>query len=139
MAFIRPGVGLMKKLCQCVVFLLFVGLTCLAARANALEAQPLLEQVKIDVANLGTVEKSHATIVLNSGKKVSGYICDVTFDKFVIRDSNTGQKTTIPYAHVVRIERKRIHPPARGLAIGAMAGAGAIAAIMLGLWLHNDS
>ena len=128
----------MKKLCLCLVLLLFVGLACHAARANALEAQPLLEQVKLDIANLGTVEKSHTTIVLNSGKRVSGYVCNITFDKFVIRDSITGLKTNIPYAHVVRVERTKTPAPARGLAIGAMAGAGALAAIMLGFWLHND-
>jgi hypothetical protein len=97
-----------------------------------------LEKVKREIAILGIGEKAGATITLKDRSKIRGYISAAGLEDFVIRERATGNSNTVRYLDVMRIERTRTHSLAKGVAIGAVAGAGAMVAIVLGLWLHNE-
>lgn len=86
----------------------------------------LEEKVKIKIAKLGLGAKAKATIRLNDGSKVKGYIAQAGENDFVIRDRKTDAPTTIRYADVVKVEENRGHSTARNIAIGVGIGAGAL-------------
>ncbi|HMH43089.1 MAG TPA: hypothetical protein VK557_06375 [Pyrinomonadaceae bacterium] len=54
-----------------------------------------LGHVKRNVARLGVGSKARATITLNNGTKVKGYVYTAGDDDFVIRDRKTDAATTI--------------------------------------------
>ncbi|SRR6266487_5969467 len=97
-----------------------------------------LEKVKREVAIMGIGEQARATITLKDRSKIRGYIYAAELEHFVIREKDTGKSNTIRYLEVMRVERTRTHSLGKGIAIGAVAGAGAMVAIVLGLWLHNE-
>lgn len=102
-------------------------------RQTALE-----EKVKIKIAKLGLGAKAKATIRLNDGSKVKGYIAQAGEDNFVIRDRKTDAPTTIRYADVVKVEENRGHSTARNIAIGVGIGAGALLLAILISIAHLD-
>ena len=89
------------------------------------------EQLRVEIAKLGTGEKARATITTKSGGKVKGYVAKAGEDDFVIRDRKTDTPTTIRYEDVVRVERNRGHSMARNILLGVGIGAGALLATIL--------
>ena len=98
----------------------------------------LEEKVKIKIAKLGLGAKAKATIRLNDGSKVKGYIAQAGEDNFVIRDRKTDAPTTIRYADVVKVEENKGHSTARNIAIGVGIGAGALLLAILISIAHLD-
>ena len=95
-----------------------------------------IEKAKRNVAKLGVGSKARATITLNDGSKVKGYVYSAGDEDFVIRDRKTDAPTTIKYADVKNIDDDRGHRYAKmavlfvgiGAAITLAAVFGAIAA-----------
>lgn len=102
-------------------------------RQTALE-----EKVKIKIAKLGLGAKAKATIRLNDGSKIKGYIAQAGEDNFVIRDRKTDTPTTIRYADVIKVEENRGHSTARNIGIGVGIGAGALLLAILISIAHLD-
>jgi hypothetical protein len=90
-----------------------------------------IDQVKIQVAKMGTGDKARATITTRTGLKVKGYVYSAADDDFVIRDRKTDAPTTIRYTDVTRIERNQGHSMARNVLIGVGIGAGALLGAIL--------
>lgn len=107
--------------------LLLAGLCAQPALASASGTQqPTIEQVKIQVAKLGIGAKAKATITMNNGTKLKGYIARADEDEFVLRDRKTDAPTTIRYADVTRVQANKGHSMARNVAIGVGIGVGAV-------------
>ena len=95
-----------------------------------------VEKAKKNVAKLGVGSKARATITLNDGSKVKGYVYSAGEEDFVMRDHKTDAPTTIKYAEVKSINDDRGHRYAKmavlfvgiGAAITLAAVFGAIAA-----------
>jgi len=107
--------------------LLLIGICAQPALAATPQTQQLTtEQAKIQVAKLGIGAKAKATITLNNGTKIKGYIARADDDGFVLRDRKTDAPTTIRYADVTRVQANKGHSMARNVAIGVGIGVGAV-------------
>jgi hypothetical protein len=94
------------------------------------DKQVSVETIKSQIAKLGVGEKAKATIKLNDGKKVKGYVARADEESFVLRDRTSDAPTTIRYADVVKVEHNSGHTTAKHVAIGVGAGVGATIAIL---------
>jgi preprotein translocase subunit SecF len=88
------------------------------------------EQIKSQVARLGVGAKAKATVRLNNGTKLKGYISQANEDDFVLRDRKTDAPTTVRYADVAKVESNKGHSMARNVAIGVAIGVGAVVATL---------
>ena len=88
------------------------------------------EQIKSQVARLGVGAKAKATVRLNNGTKLKGYISQANEDDFVLRDRKTDAPTTIRYADVAKVDSNKGHSMARNVAIGVAIGVGAVVATL---------
>ena len=122
----------MKRI-SCLLTLLLI----LAPIAQvAAQTQNNFEKARKNVAKLGVGSKAKATITLNDGSKVKGYVYSAGNDDFVIRDKKTDAATTIRYADVKNVDDERGHRNAKlavlfvgiGAAVAIAAVFGAIAA-----------
>ena len=121
-----------------IVSWLMAGLLLLAPALQTVKARTQnnnqtssIDQVKIQIARLGTGDKARATITTKTGSKVKGYVYSAGDDDFVIRDRKTDAPTTIRYPDVARIERNQGHSMARNVLIGVGIGAGALLGAIL--------
>src|SRR6266571_1651830 len=110
----------MKRISFLLVLLLL--LTPLAQAFAAGQKANNLEHVKRSVAKLGVGSKARATITLNNGAKVKGYVYSAGDEDFVIRDRKTDAATTIRYADVKKIDDNRGHSLARNILIAVGIG-----------------
>ena len=127
----------MKTYLTCLLASILL-LTTLSIPTAAQQTAPLVEQIKTKVAKIGVGEKARATVFLNNGTKIKGYIAQAGDDDFVIRDRKTDAATTIRYADVTRIDQNRGHSTARNIAIGVGIGVGAFLAILAITLTHLD-
>src|ERR1700756_2890978 len=67
------------------------------------------EHVKRNVAKLGVGSKAKATVTLNNGTKVKGYVYSAVDEDFVVRDRKTDSPTTVRYADVKNVDDNRGH------------------------------
>jgi len=124
----------MKKL-SCLVTLLLI----LAPIAQvAAQTQTNLEKVKKNVARLGVGSKAKATITLNDGSKVKGYVYSAGDDDFVIRNRDTDAPTTVRYADVKNVDDNRGHRNAKLAALFVGIGAAITIAAVFGAIAANE-
>jgi hypothetical protein len=109
----------MKKI-SCLLSLLLI--LAPLARVNA-QTQKSLEHVKKNVARLGIGSKAKATVTLNDGSKVKGYVFSAGDEDFVVRDKKTDAPTTIRYADVKTLDDNRGHRNAKLAALFVSIGA----------------
>ena len=101
----------MKKL-SCLLSLLLL-LTPAAHALAGVQKTNDIEHVKHSVAKLGVGSKARATITLNNGTKVKGYVYTAGDEEFVVRDRKTDAATTIRYADVKNVDDNRGHRNAK--------------------------
>jgi hypothetical protein len=97
-----------------------------------------IERNKNKVARLGVGSKAKATIKLNNGTRVKGYVYRVGEDDFEIRDRKTNAATNIRYEDVKGVDDNRGHSIARTVLIAVGIGT---AAVLLSVYLaiaRND-
>src|SRR2546429_2927695 len=87
------------------LFLLTPALQTVSASPQNNKPPLTVEQIKIQIAKIGTGDKARATITSKDGARTKGYISKAGDDDFVIRDRKTDAPTTIRYADVAKIER----------------------------------
>jgi hypothetical protein len=104
----------------------------------AAQTQTNLEKAKKNVAKLGVGSKAKATITLNDGKKVKGYVHSAGDDEFVIRDKNTDTPTTIRYADVKNVDDNRGHHIAKLAVLFVGIGAAVTLAAIFGAIAANE-
>lgn len=124
----------MKKISYLLTLLLI-----LAPIAHvAAQTQTNLEKTKKNVAKLGVGSKAKATITLNDGSKVKGYVHSAGDDDFVIRDKNTDTPTTIRYADVQNVDDNRGHRNAKLAVLFVGIGAAVTLAAIFGAIAANE-
>ena len=96
------------------------------------------ETIKSQVARIGVGEKAKATVTLQNGRPVKGYIAQVGADDFVIRDRKTDSPTTVQYSEVAKVESNKGHSTARNVALGVGIGVGALLAVIAIALAHLD-
>ena len=96
------------------------------------------EKTRSQVAKLGVGSKSRATITLNDGTKVKGYVYSAGDEDFVIRDRKTDIPTTVRYADVKSVDDNRGHSVARNVLIIAGIGTAITIAAVFGSILSNE-
>lgn len=121
------------------VFLLGPALTTASANTQSSKQPLTIEQVKVQVARVGTGDKARATITTKDGVKTKGYISRVGDDDFVIRDRKTDAATTIRYADLAKVERHTGgHSIARNILIGVGIGAGVVVIAIFAAIARNE-
>src|SRR5206468_1619615 len=100
--------------------------------------KPSTDKVKSAVAKLGVGSKARATIKLNDGTKVKGYVYTAGDDDFVIRDRKTDAPTTVRYADVRSVDDNRGHSTARNILIIVAAGTAITIAAVFGAIAANE-
>ena len=102
----------------------------------AAQTQNNFEKARKNISKLGVGSKAKATITLNDGSKVKGYVYSAGDQDFVIRDKKTDTPTTVRYEDVKNVDDERGHRNAKlavlfvgiGAAVALVAVFGAIAA-----------
>src|ERR1044072_3012674 len=101
----KEGTRMLRKYSSWLLAVLFLIVP--VSRVAAQASQMTGAQAKIEVAQLGLGEKARATITLQNGTKVKGYVSRADENDFVIRDRKTGTPTTISYADVAKVQKNR--------------------------------
>jgi hypothetical protein len=104
----------------------------------AAQTQTDLERVKKDVARLGVGSKAKATVTLNDGRKVKGYVHSAGDDDFVVRDTKTDAPTTVRYADVKNVDDNRGHRNAKLAVLFVGIGAAVTLAAVFGAIAANE-
>lgn len=121
------------------IFLLGPGLQTTSAMPQSSKQPLTVEQVKIQVARLGTGEKAQATITTRDGVKTKGYISRAGDEDFVIRDRKTDAPTTIRYADVTKVDRRTAgHSIARNILIGVGIGSAVVVIAIVAAIARNE-
>jgi hypothetical protein len=102
------------------------------------QTQTSLDKTRSKVAKLGVGSKARATIKLNDGTKVKGYVYSAGDEDFVIRDRQTDAPTTISYADVKSVDDNRGHSVARNILIVVGIGAAVTLAAIYGAIARNE-
>lgn len=97
-----------------------------------------VEKAKSQVAKLGVGSKARATIKLNDGTKVKGYVYSAGDEDFVIRDRTTDAPTTVRYSDVKSVDDNRGHSVARNVLIIVGIGTAITIAAVFGSILSNE-
>ena len=97
-----------------------------------------LEHAKRSVAKLGVGSKARATITVNNGTKVKGYVYSAGDEEFVMRDRKTDTATTVRYADVKSVDDNRGHRNAMLAVIFVGIGAAVTIAAVYGAILRNE-
>ena len=126
----------MKRI-SCLLSLLLL-LTPIAQVFAAGQKTDNLEHVKRSVAKLGVGSKARATITLNNGTKVKGYVYRAGDEDLVMRDRKTDAATTIRYADVKNVDDNRGHRNAMLAVIFVAIGAAVTIAAVFGAIARND-
>jgi len=126
----------MKRI-SCLLSLLLL-LTPIAQVFAAGQKTDNLEHVKRSVAKLGVGSKARATITLNNGTKVKGYVYSAGDEDLVMRDRKTDAATTIRYADVKNVDDNRGHRNAMLAVIFVAIGAAVTIAAVFGAIARND-
>ena len=96
------------------------------------------DHVKKSVSRLGVGAKAKATITLNDGSKVKGYVYSAGDDDFVVRDRKTDAPTTVRYADVKSVDDNRGHRNAKLVLILVGIGSAVTIAAVFGSILANE-
>ena len=128
----------MKKLAYLISFLLVLAPATQTLGQKTDNTLRNIEHAKKSVAKLGVGSKARATITLNDGSKVKGYVYSAGDEDFVIRDRKTDASTTIKYADVKSVDDNRGHSNARIVLIAVGIGAAVTIAAVFGAILRNE-
>jgi len=82
------------------------------------------QKIKAKVAKLGTGPKAKATVKLNTGEKLKGYISSAGENDFAITDKKAGQTKTLAYTDVDEIKKPGL---SKGTKIALVVGIAAVA------------
>lgn len=124
----------MKKI-SCLLSLLLILAPIVQVAA---QSQANLEKARKNVAKLGVGSKAKATITLNDGGKVKGYVYSAGDDDFVIRNRDTDAPTTIRYADVKNVDDNRGHRNAKLAVLFVGIGAAVTLAAVFGAIAANE-
>ena len=126
----------MKRI-SCLLSLLLI-LTPSAHVFAAGQKTEKLDHVKKSVTKLGLGSKARATITLNNGTKVKGYVYSAGDEEFVIRDRKTDAPTMIRYTDVKNVDDNRGHRNAWLAVIIVGIGAAVTLGAVYGAILRNE-
>ena len=97
-----------------------------------------IQKARKNVMKLGVGSKARATITLNDGTTVKGYVYSAGDEDFVIRDRKTDAATTIRYADVRSVDDNRGHRYAKLAALCVGIGAAITIAAVFGAIAANE-
>lgn len=97
-----------------------------------------VDKARSQIARLGVGSKARATIKLNDGTKVKGYVYSAGAEDFIIRDRKTDAPTTVRYADVKSVDDNRGHSVARNILIVVGIGAAVTIAAVFGSIAANE-
>jgi hypothetical protein len=124
----------MKK----ILYLLTLFLILTPIAHVAAQTKTNVEKTRKNVARLGVGSKAKATITLNDGSKVKGYVYSAGDEDFVVRNSKTDSPTTVRYADVKNVDDNRGHRNAKLAALFVGVGAAVTLALVFGAIAANE-
>jgi hypothetical protein len=123
-----------KKFISYALVLLLVNLACFStARAETKLESKLVSKIKAGVIALGTGPQSKVKVKLFDGRKIKGYIQEITEDGFTVAGGDSNNTTHVLYPEVKQVKGKN-HLSGKTIVIGV-----AIAVIiLLGILIANS-
>jgi len=106
------------------------------AQSTAKDPVQRAAKIKAKVAKLGTGTKAKATVKLNTGDKLKGYISSAGENEFAITDKKTGQTKTISYSDVTEVKKSGGLSTAAKIGIGLGIGVGVLAIVAVYISHH---
>ena len=125
----------MKRICALLSLFLILSP---AAKVFAGQKTDSIEHARRSVAKLGVGSKATATITLNNGTKVKGYVYSAGDEDFVMHDRKTDAPTTVRYADVKSVDDNRGHRNAKLAALFVGIGAAVTLAAVFGAIARNE-
>jgi hypothetical protein len=133
-----------RRIMKKIVYLLSLLLICtpamrtFAAGQSSDKTAGKIEKARKNVAKLGVGSKAKATITLNDGSKVKGYVYSAGDEDFVIHDRKTDAPTTVKYIDVKSVNDERGHRNAKLAALFVGIGAAITLAAIFGAIAANE-
>lgn len=118
------------------VLLLLAPLSHLTAAGQTQKSS--FDKARSQIAKLGVGSKARATVKLNDGSRVKGYVYSAGDEDFVIRDRNTDAPTTVRYGDVKSVDDNRGHSIARNVLIAVGIGAAVTVAAVFAAIARNE-
>jgi predicted regulator of Ras-like GTPase activity (Roadblock/LC7/MglB family) len=117
------------------LLLIAVNSSLISAQAKTENDASSIAKIKAVVAERGTGENKRVEVKMLDGTKRKGYISQAGEDSFTLTDSETKQADLIAYRDVAKVKNRA----SKGdkIALGIVAGAGVVGAIVLGYFLVN--
>ena len=75
------------------------------------------EEVKINIAKLGTGKDTKINVKLKDGTKLKGYISEINENNFVVTNNRSGVSTEVPYSNAKQVKGNNLSTGAK-IAIG---------------------
>lgn len=88
------------------------------------------EEVKLNIAKLGTGKDTKINVKLKDGTKLKGYISEVNENNFVVTNHKSGVSTEVPYANAKQVKGNNLSTGAK-VAIGVGIAVAVIAIVVL--------
>lgn len=126
----------MKKLFSLLLILLLVHttsyLSVASAKSPSEEEARLADKVKSGIARLGVGTDARIKLKLRDGRKIEGYISQISDESFVVTNARTNASTTVLYPQVKQVKGNNLSSGVK-FAIGA-----AVVVVILLLLFHGN-
>ena len=117
------------------LFLSFIGVPPIVAQSKEEKAAAFIVDVKKRIAKLGTGSEAKLQVKLQDKTKLKGYVSKIGDDSFAMTDPKTNAETTVLYSNVTQLKTRMSNGEV--ILISALAGAGAIVALVVAAWYHS--
>jgi VIT1/CCC1 family predicted Fe2+/Mn2+ transporter len=127
---------IMKKLFSLLLILLLVHatsyLSAASAKSPSKEEARLAEKVKSGIARLGIGTDARVKLKLRDGRRIEGYISQISEESFVVMNARTNAATTVLYPQVKQVKGNNLSSGVK-FAIGA-----AVVVVLLLILFHGN-
>jgi VIT1/CCC1 family predicted Fe2+/Mn2+ transporter len=127
---------IMKKLFSLLLILSLVHatsyLSVVSAKSSSEEEARLAEKVKSGIARLGTGTDARVKLKLRDGRKIEGYISQISDESFEVMNAKTNTATTVLYPQVKQVKGNNLSSGVK-FAIGA-----AVVVVLLLILFHGN-
>ncbi|MBL8203268.1 MAG: hypothetical protein JNM09_03500 [Blastocatellia bacterium] len=117
------------------LFLSFISVPSIVAQSKEEKAAAFTAEVKKRVAKLGTGPEAKLQVKLQDKTKLKGYVSKIGEDSFAMTDPKTNAETTVLYPNVTQLKTRMSNGEV--ILLSALAGAGALIALIVAAWYHS--
>jgi hypothetical protein len=88
----------------CALMITLGTMSLVAAKPKGDKQREATEKVKAGILSLGVGPETNVEVTLRDKTKLTGYISEANEESFVVSDSKSGTRTTVPYPQVAKVK-----------------------------------